>query len=89
VAVLAALAPEGLTVDPTTQRHLEALRTRADPDVARFVDWAAGELADTLTRDLIGFGLPPMEARKEAMQATAILCRRVLGSARTWHRYHR
>lgn len=76
-------------MDPRQQRLLEQLRAQAEPEVRRFVDWAAGELADKLTREGIAMGLPPMEARKEAMAAVGILCRRFLGSIKTWHTYHR
>jgi hypothetical protein len=69
--------------------HLERLRAAAEPEVRRFVDWAAGELADKLTRDFQSFGLPPWQARTEAMAAVRILCRRVLGAAKTYHRYNR
>jgi hypothetical protein len=89
VAVLAAIATEGLTVDDRTLQRLEELRGRAEPEVRRFVDWAAGELADKLTKDFMSFGLPPMQARKEAQAAVTILCKRVLGAAKTWHQFHR
>jgi hypothetical protein len=89
VAVTAAIATEGLTMDWQTQQHLEQLRARAEPEVRTFVEWAGGELADKLTKDFLSFGLPPMQARKEAQAAVTLLCKRVLGVARTWHRFHR
>lgn len=75
--------------DERQMQHLDQLRAKAEPEVRRFVDWAAGELADKLTKDFMSFGLPPMQARKEAMAATTIVCKRVLGAAKTWHTYHR
>ena len=30
-----------------------------------------------------------MQARKEAMAAVQILCKRVLGAAKVWHTYHK
>lgn len=74
--------------DPTLQR-LANVRAQAEPEVRKFVDWAALELSDKLTKDFMSFGLPPMEARKEATAAATILCKRVLGAAKTWHMYHR
>jgi hypothetical protein len=76
-------------MDPGRSSHLEQLRAKAEPEVRKFVDWAGTELADKLTKDFMSLGLPPMQARKEAMAATTILCRRVLGAAKTWHQYHR
>ena len=75
--------------DDIQMRRLAQLQAQAEPEVRTFVNWAAGELADKLTKDFMGFGLPPMQARKEAMAAVQILCKRVLGAAKTWHTYHR
>jgi hypothetical protein len=76
-------------MDDRMLQRLEALRAQAEPEVRRFVEWAASELADKLTKDFMSLGLPPMQSRKEAMAATTILCKRVLGAAKTWHQYHR
>ena len=89
MGIPASIATEGLTVDPRQQQRLEQLRAQAEPEVRRFVEWAAGELADKLTGEALAMGLPPMQARKEAMDAVGILCRRFLGSIKTWHQYHR
>lgn len=76
-------------MDRGTERHLEQLRSQAEPEVRRFVEWAGGELADKLTRDFLSFGLPPMQARTEAEAAVRLLCKRVLGAAKTWHTFNR
>jgi hypothetical protein len=75
--------------DSRAMTHLEYIRAQADPEVRRFVDWAALELAEKLTKDFMSLGLPPMQAQKEAMAAVGILCRRVLGAAKAYHQYHR
>ena len=69
--------------------RLEMMRASAPPEIRAFVDWAATELADHLTRDFQSLGLPPDLARREAENLTRMVCRRALGTAKTFHQFGR
>ena len=69
------------------EAELERRRAGAPPEVRRFVEWIAGELADKLTRDFRSFGLPPLQARREAEAAAKILNRRVIGIVKAFHQW--
>jgi len=67
--------------------ELERARASAPPEIRRFVEWIGGELCDKLTHDYQSFGLPPMQARREAERAARILNRRVLGIVKAFHQW--
>jgi hypothetical protein len=69
------------------EAELERARRQAPPEIRKFVEWIAGELTDKLTRDFLSFGLPPMQARREAERAARILNRRVIGIVRAFHQW--
>lgn len=69
------------------EAELAKQRAAAPPEVRKFVEWIAGELADKLTRDYISFGLPPLQARREAERAARLLNRRVIGIVKAFHQW--
>lgn len=69
------------------EAELAKLRAGAPAEMRRFVEWIAGELADKLTRDYMSFGLPPLQARREAEAAARSLNRRVIGIVKAFHQW--